>query len=86
MTRSKADIREMLVTLLQEIAHTPLEVIRDTATIDDELSMESVAFVELQVAIEDELDIRLDPIQIIELNRFDAIVDYIYEAAGEAGV
>ena len=43
--------------------------------------MESVAFVELQVAIEDEYAIEIDPIRIVELNEFGAIGDYVYSLA-----
>jgi acyl carrier protein len=82
--RDIAEVRKLLVNLLHEIAAIPPETIADTSCIDDDLRMESVAFVELQVAIEDELNIRLDPIQIVELNRFDAIVDYVYQTAVEA--
>jgi acyl carrier protein len=39
--------------------------------------MESVAFVELQVAIEAEYDIEVDPIRVIELDRFGDVVAYI---------
>jgi acyl carrier protein len=41
--------------------------------------MESLKFVELQVAIEDEFDIELDPIHIVELNRLGDIIDYIHD-------
>jgi len=51
------------------------------ATIDDELQMNSVAFVELQVAIEEEYSIQIDPIAVVELNRFGSIVDYIHRLA-----
>ncbi len=46
--------------------------------------MESVAFVEIQVAIQDEYDIELDPIRLIELDQFGAIVDHIYECAAKS--
>lgn len=84
MTRSRAAVKETLIALVSEITGIPTDRITDEATIDDELQMQSVAFVELQVAIEDELNVRLDPIQIIELNQFGAIVDYVYETAVEA--
>jgi len=43
--------------------------------------MQSIAFVELQVAIEDEYQIQIDPIRVVELNEFGAIVDYVYQCA-----
>src|SRR5262249_36544123 len=79
MKRSKSEVRELLVRLLSEITEIPRESIREGATIDADLQMESVAFVELNVAIEDELNIRVDPIAIVELNEFSAIVDYVVE-------
>jgi len=68
--------------LLNEIAGVPFEFITDSATIENELQMQSVAFVELQVAIEEEYDTQIDPIQVVELNAFGAIVDYVRECAG----
>ena len=67
--------------LIHEIVGIPVDVITDTATVDEELQMNSVAFVELQVAIEEEYDIQIDPIEVVELNQFGAIVDYVYRCA-----
>jgi acyl carrier protein len=75
----KPEIRAALVRLMGGIARFSSASITDDATIDNELQMESVTFVELQVAIEDEFDIELDPIQVVELNAFGAIVDYVNE-------
>jgi acyl carrier protein len=68
-----------LACLLNEIAAIPSDRITDKATVDGELQMQSVAFVELQVAIEDEYQIQIDPIRVVELNEFGAIVDYVHE-------
>ena len=76
LTRGR--VRDRLVCLINEIAAIPEDRITDLATIDDELQMQSVAFVELQVAIEDEYQIQIDPVHIVELNQFGAIVDYVY--------
>ena len=81
---SRAAVRERLVALLEEIARVPRDRIVDGATIDGALRMESIDFVELQVAIEDEYRIELDPIQVVELNEFAAIVDYVYGRVSEA--
>jgi acyl carrier protein len=64
---------------LEDIAKIPPERVAPEATIEDDLKMESIAFLELQVTIEDEFHIELDPIEIVERNRFDSIVDYIIE-------
>ncbi len=78
---SKREVRERLATLLTEIAKVPPEKITDSATIEEDLRLESVTFVELQVAIEEEYGIEVDPIRVVELNEFGAIVDYIHERA-----
>ena len=75
------EVRQRLAVLLNEIAKIPLEQITDKATVDEELQMQSVAFVELQVAIEDEYNIQIDPVQVVELNEFGAIVDYVHRCA-----
>jgi acyl carrier protein len=78
---TRAEVRDRISSLIHEIAAVPRERITDQATVDNELQMQSVAFVELQVAIEDEYEIQIDPIQIVELNEFGAIVDYVYNCA-----
>ncbi len=78
---TRDDVKQRLTVLLNEIANVPTEQISEKATVDEELQMQSVAFVELQVAIEEEYDIQIDPIQIVELNEFGAIVDYIHSCA-----
>src|SRR5205823_5677776 len=73
-------LRERLVSLINEIAKIPVDRVTDSATVDGELRMESVVFVELYIAIEDEFQVELDPLNMVELNRFGAIVDYVYDA------
>ncbi len=70
-----------LTFLLNEIAGIPRERITDSATVDQDLQMHSVVFVELQVAIEEEFNIVIDPLRIVELNEFGALADYIYDCA-----
>ncbi len=72
------EVRERLAGLLNEIAKIPAEQITDCATVDEDLRMESVVFVELLVAIEDEYQVEIDPIYVVELNEFGAIVDYVH--------
>ncbi len=67
--------------LLHEITGIPLDQITDDATFDTTLVMESVQLVELQVALEEEFQTELDPLYMIELNRFGDIVEYIYRRA-----
>jgi len=70
-----------LTCLINEIAKIPKELITEGATVDEDLQMQSIAFVELQVAIEDEYQIQIDPIRVVEVNEFGAIVDYVYQCA-----
>jgi acyl carrier protein len=74
-------------SFIHEIAKIPADRITEAASIDEDLAMQSVAFVEIQVAIEDEYDIELDPIRIVEIDRLGGIVDYIVGVitAGTAG-
>lgn len=73
--------RERIRQLVHEITGIPLEQITDDASFDTTLVMESVQLVELQVALEEEFQTELDPLYMIELNRFGDIVDYIYRRA-----
>lgn len=65
---AKADVRKLFATLLHEIGGIAPETIRDDAAIDGDLELNSVTFVELQVALEDELDI-IPPLQEHEPRR-----------------
>ena len=78
---TRSQVRERLVCLLHEIAGIPPDQVTDEATIDEELQMQSVVFVELQVAIEEEFHTEIDPIQVAELNQFGSIVDYVQRCA-----
>jgi len=73
------DVRRFLTLALQDVAKIAPDVIGDGACLDAELAMESVALIEVQVAIEDAYDIELDAIHVLELNEFAAIVKYISE-------
>jgi len=70
-------IRDRVLQLLHDIANLPPDSVSDDSSLDSDLRLESIAFVELQVAVEEEYDIQLDPIEIVELNRFSDIVNYI---------
>ena len=68
----------MLSQLLISVGSVPCHNVRNGATIDGDLQMESVAFVELQVALEEQLGIEIDPVRVVELNEFGAIAEYIH--------
>jgi len=74
-------VETCLRTLLHEIGGIPLDKITAVATVEDELQMSSLAFVELQVALEEEYQVQIDPIQVVELGSFAGIVDYVHELA-----
>lgn len=77
-------VETCLRTLLHEIGGIPPDKITASATVEDELQMSSLAFVELQVALEEEYQVQIDPIQVVELGSFAAIVDYVHELATAA--
>jgi acyl carrier protein len=83
-TPTRSAVRDRLRTLLHEIAGVAYDAVDDDATIDEHLQMSSLAFVELQVAIEDEYGVELDTVHVVELNRFAALVDYVHELARRA--
>jgi acyl carrier protein len=78
------DVRDMLRRFISEIGKIPAERISEHATIDNELQLQSLSFVELQVAIEEFYDVQIDPIAVVELNAFGAIADYIQSLINEA--
>ena len=75
---TRKQVWNLLFQLFCEIAKITPETICDAATVSGELHMESITFVEIQTALQDEYDIELDPIQLIELDEFGAIVDYVH--------
>ena len=80
-TPTRDEVEALMVQLISEIAGIPPTDVVAGATVETELRLESVAFIELQVAIEDTYGIELDPIRIVELNEFGAIVDYVHRSA-----
>ena len=74
--RKPEEIRRLLASTLEELG-IPKEQITESATISEDLALESVAFVELQVALEDELGIEIDPVRVVELDELSAIVRYL---------
>lgn len=76
--RKPEEVWNLIASTLVSLG-VPAEQIVPSATIADDLGLESVAFVELQVTLEDELGIEIDPIQVVELNELSAIVAYLCE-------
>ncbi|GIW42597.1 MAG: hypothetical protein KatS3mg076_3174 [Candidatus Binatia bacterium] len=78
-TPSLEDVKATLRRLIEENAGIPASSIRDDSTIDGDLAMDSLSFVSLQVAVEEEYDISCDPEEIERRNRFDAIAQLVHE-------
>jgi acyl carrier protein len=78
---AKSEVESFLKRLLNEIAKVPVDRITPDSAIDGDLRMESVVFVEIQVALEEEYDIQLDPIEVVERNQFSSIVEYVHALA-----
>ncbi|MBX3026390.1 acyl carrier protein [bacterium] len=74
--RKREDVWNLIASTLETLG-VPADRITPGASLADDLGLESVAFVELQVTLEDELGIEIDPIQVVELNELSAIVDYL---------
>ncbi|MDX2168784.1 MAG: acyl carrier protein [Deltaproteobacteria bacterium] len=81
---SREEVAEYVFQLLKEFGQDPTLSLDERATIERDVVMESVAFVEMQVALEERFDVELDPIRIIELNELGLIIEYIHGCA--AGV
>jgi acyl carrier protein len=83
VTPTREEVERRLIDLTTEVAKIPRQRIVNGATFEDDLRMESIAFVEIHVALEDEYDVEIDPLQVIELNEFGAIVDYVHRQITE---
>jgi acyl carrier protein len=75
--RTPSKAKEAVLKYLQEIGEFPRDLLTDSARLDSELIMKSIVFVEIQVALEDDLDIEIDPLTVLELNRLDRVIGYI---------
>ncbi len=70
-------VRDLVLKHLSEIGGFPRPLITDLARLDTELSMKSITFIEVQVALEEDLDIEIDALTVVDLNRLDRIIDYL---------
>lgn len=72
---------QRLRSLLIEIGQVDPDLITEEASIDGGLSIESVAFVEITVTLEEEFEVALDPLEILECSHLGAMAKYIHHAA-----
>ena len=75
---TREDIAIRIAELISEVTGLPCEGIDESSTLESDLQMESVKFVELHVAIEEEFDIEIDPVEVVELNQLGAISEYVH--------
>jgi acyl carrier protein len=85
VTPTRQQVREFLATLVHEVCDIDRSLITDAARIDAELALESVQMVQIQVALEQEYDTTLDFLEILRLNSFGRIADYIHLQAMRSG-
>jgi acyl carrier protein len=76
---SPVAVKATLRQLIAEVAHVKPEDIHDYSTLEDDIPLPSVVFIELQAAVEDMFDIELDPVEVVERNTFSAIAELVSE-------
>jgi acyl carrier protein len=82
--RPSASIEEVKATLrrlIGEITDLDPDSITDVSTLDEDIPLPSIQFVELQAAVEDIFDIQLDPVEVVERNTFGAVAALICDKA-----
>jgi acyl carrier protein len=80
---TRKDILLRIAELFSEVTGLPSDGIGESSTFESDLKLESVKFVELHVAIEEEFDIELDPVELVELNDLGTISTYLYSIIQE---
>lgn len=78
------EVKTRLRDIVAEVCKIPANAVSDDTTIDEDLQLPSIAFVELQVTVEDEFDMILDPVEVVELNRLGLIAKAIHEKLAAA--
>lgn len=76
-TASIEEVKATLRRLIGEITDLDPDSITDSSTLDEDIPLPSIQFVELQTAIEDIFDIQLDPVEVVERNTFGAVAALI---------
>lgn len=74
---SMEEVKATLRRLIGEIGELDPDSISDSSTLDEDIPLPSIQFVELHVAVEDIFNIQLDPAEVIEQNTFGAIAALI---------
>jgi acyl carrier protein len=72
-------VKETLRRLIAEVSDLDPRIITGSSTLDEDIPLPSIAFVELQVAVEEAFGIEIDPVEVMERNTFDAVAALISE-------
>lgn len=75
--RDRGEVLSFALRVLSEISGAELSTLSSDSCLERDLELESVDLIELQVALEEEFDVELDPLVILELDRLDEIVNYV---------
>jgi acyl carrier protein len=78
------EIKALLRALVEECTGIPGSAIEDESTLEEGLAFDSMSFITLQVTVEERLGVYCELEQLLELDRFDAIARYIFEATRAA--
>jgi acyl carrier protein len=76
-TASAEEVKATLRRLIGEITDLDPGSITDSSTLDEDIPLPSIQFVELQAAVEDIFNIQLDPVEVLERNTFGAVAALI---------
>jgi acyl carrier protein len=85
MSISLEEVKQTLRSLIAQVTGIDPSAIRDDTTIDEDLQLPSVTFIELQVAVEEAFNTTLDPVEVVELNSFGLIAEAVHNKIAEAG-
>jgi acyl carrier protein len=72
-------IKAVLRKLIVESSDLKPEAIVDSSSLDEDIQLTSIAFVEIQAALEEMFDIEIDPVEVVERNTFVAVAQLIAE-------
>ncbi len=83
LPRPAATLAGRLRRVVHDATGVPLSLITDTASLDDEIGLDSLSLVTLQVGIETEFRISLSVADLVAADRFDRIVELVADRVGE---
>jgi acyl carrier protein len=80
--------RDEIATFLKRLLVTEMPAgnsrLTEDSRIDSDFDIGSVVFVEIQVALEEQFDVELDPVHMVNLNVLRDVIDYIYDEVNRA--